>query len=129
MTRLHSYLTRLYDTISSRREIEIKSLEVLDRSDMSGQSSELYAVLIFPDSSELHLVEQLVVQHYALVKSRYSYHYQQASGELIFRYDNAPHHPDLLNYPHHKHIGEQIVSAQAPDLSDVLKEIDAILYA
>lgn len=51
-----------------------------------------------------------------------------ASNDLVFRYDNAPHHQELNlpNYPHHKHIGseENIISSNAPSLADVLKEIE-----
>ncbi|MFQ6056656.1 MAG: DUF6516 family protein, partial [Methanosarcinales archaeon] len=33
----------------------------------------------------------------------YSYHWQK-NNELIMRWDNAPHHRDLPNFPHHIHI-------------------------
>jgi hypothetical protein len=33
----------------------------------------------------------------------YRYHFQDKNSELIFRYDNTPHFPDLANFPHHKH--------------------------
>ncbi|MEW5956819.1 MAG: DUF6516 family protein [Chloroflexota bacterium] len=57
------------------------------------------------------------------------YHYQHANGMLIFRYDNVPHHPEIETYPHHKHIGDVIVATQPPDLSEVLHEIDGLLYS
>jgi hypothetical protein len=28
---------------------------------------------------------------------------QNVAGELLFRYDNAPHFPQLSTAPHHKH--------------------------
>jgi len=31
-------------------------------------------------------------------------------------------------FPHHKHMVNAIVAAQPPDLSEVLREIDGILY-
>ena len=43
-------------------------------------------------------------------------------------YDNAPHYPDLPGFPEHKHDGEQVLSAPAPDLSQVLRETDRYLY-
>lgn len=60
---------------------------------------------------------------------RYKFHYQRADGTLIFRYDNAPHHPGLSTFPHHKHVGNSIVPAEAPDLSEVLREIDTLIYS
>ncbi len=128
MTQLHHYLARVQATLLSRREIEMETLEVFDRSDKVGQSSELYAVVRFYDGSQLQIVEKLVVEAYALLKTRYAYHYQQADGVLIFRYDSAPHHPEIATYPHHKHIGEQVMAAQPPDISEVLREIDERLY-
>ncbi len=60
---------------------------------------------------------------------RYAYHYQRADDELVFRYDNVPHYPDIRTFPHHKHIGDTVVPAQPPDLSEVLREIDGVMYA
>ncbi|HHJ06666.1 MAG TPA: hypothetical protein ENK24_04125 [Anaerolineae bacterium] len=128
MTRLHRYLARLQDTILSRQEVETKAIEIFDRSDKIGQTSEFYARLGFYDGSELQVMEKLMIERYILVKPRYVYHYQQADGSLVFRYDNAPHHPEIETYPHHKHIGAQVVAALPPDLSEVLREIDGILY-
>ena len=128
MTRLHRYLSRLQDTILSRQEIEVEAIEILDRSDRPGQASEFYARLRFYDGSELYVVEKLIVERYTIIKSRYSYQYQRENSDLILRYDNVPHHPDIETHPHHKHIGDDVVAAQPPDLSDVLHEIDGILY-
>jgi hypothetical protein len=36
----------------------------------------------------------------------YSYHWESANGELICRWDNAPHFPDLPGFPHHVHDGQ-----------------------
>ncbi len=51
---------------------------------------------------------------------QYVYHYQRADGRQVFRYDNAPHYPDLPGFPEHKHEGERVSSAPVPDLSEVL---------
>jgi len=127
MTRLHHYLGRLHDIILSRQEIVIEELEIFDRSDQSGQTSEFYARLCFPDHSQLQIVERLIVERYTIIKTRYTYHYQRADGTLVFRYDNVPHHPEISSHPHHKHIGDAIVASTPPDLGEVLREIDGIL--
>ncbi|MCU0559882.1 MAG: DUF6516 family protein [Desulfobacterales bacterium] len=33
----------------------------------------------------------------------YRYHFQDKNSDLIFRYDNTPHFPELPNFPHHRH--------------------------
>ncbi len=45
-----------------------------------------------------------------------------------FRYDNAPHFPDLPGFPDHKHTPQGVEPAEPPDLSDVLREVDEHLY-
>ncbi|MCK5720226.1 MAG: hypothetical protein KAH84_09805, partial [Thiomargarita sp.] len=66
MTQLHDYLIRIQNTILSRQEIKIEILEIFDRSDKIGQSSEFYTVLRFYDNSKLHIVERLIVKYYAI---------------------------------------------------------------
>lgn len=60
---------------------------------------------------------------------RYAYHYQNVSSEVIFRYDNAPHYPNLPTHPHHKHVGSTAVEpSPVPDLSEVLREIEQLIF-
>ena len=39
----------------------------------------------------------------------YRYHFQDEQNNLIFRYDNTPHFPELDNSPHHKHLREKVM--------------------
>lgn len=83
----------------------------------------------FIDNSLLHFRELFVGQEHP-VKKTYTYHYQQADGSMVFRYDNAPHFPHLPTAPHHKHVGEtEVIAAETPNLEAVLKEIEAIVGA
>jgi len=54
----------------------------------------------------------------------YTYTYLRA-GQRVFRYDSAPQHPEIVTFPHHKHIGPQdrVTPADQPSLSQVLAEI------
>ena len=38
-------------------------------------------------------------------------------------------HAELSTHPHHKHVGERVTTAEAPDLSEVLREIDRMIGA
>ncbi|MCK4761624.1 MAG: hypothetical protein KAW12_05445 [Candidatus Aminicenantes bacterium] len=53
----------------------------------------------------------------------YSFHWQQETGELIKRWDNAPHHKELSTFPHHAHTTEEVKESYTITLNDVLKEI------
>ncbi|MCL1470014.1 toxin-antitoxin system TumE family protein [Argonema antarcticum] len=79
--------------------------------------------LNFSDGFVLYLREFVDVETTS-EREMYSYHYEDASKNLIFRYDNTRHHKklNLPNYPHHKHDGseENVISSNAPMLADVL---------
>lgn len=53
----------------------------------------------------------------------YSFHWQKADGELIIRWDNAPHHQEIETYPHHMHIAEGIKKSYSITLEDILNEL------
>lgn len=85
------------------------------------------ADVLFADDSRLHFRE-LVTTEPTVQRISYTYHYQRADGTIVFRYDDAPHFPELPNAPHHKHMGENnVVSADPPDLQLVLKEIEVFI--
>jgi hypothetical protein len=122
---LKNYLYRLYDTIVSRGYIEIEQLVFADQSNQRGS---IEGRLHFPDGSLLEFDEVVVVRNRLIVKLRYAYHYQDASESLIFRYDNAPHYPNIPTHPHHKHVKNRVEPAQPPDLGEVLREIERLVF-
>jgi hypothetical protein len=124
MTTLHNYLARIEATIYSRQEITVRDLCF---EPISATEAYIEDRLIFHDGSFLEIEEVLYLTDRRIEKVRYSYHYQKGD-RLIFRYDNAPHHPELPTFPHHKHVDDQVEPCQEPDLQDVLREIDARLY-
>ena len=74
------------------------------------------------DGSPLHVREAFFP--YA---SKYSYHWQTRTGELLLRWDNAPHHPEIPTHPHHKHEGERIGPSARVSVEEVLAELAATL--
>lgn len=78
--------------------------------------------LYFIDGSALFFREFLNVES-EIVRLMYVYHYQDSDGKLIFRYDNAPHYPQLESFPHHKHFGSNVISSDPVDSLVVLHEI------
>ena len=57
-----------------------------------------------------------------VIEDMYAYHYQDSNKQLIFRYDNTRHFPDLPNFPHHKHLSSEVISVEEVDLEDVIRE-------
>ena len=122
---LFRYLSRLYDTISSRADVAIEYLDVPQPSQVIGR---LKGRLRFADGSLLEFEEEVRPKgNRGVDKVHYGYHYQCADGKTVFRYDNAPHHREVKTFPHHKHVGEKVESAAVPDLHEVLQEIERYL--
>lgn len=99
----------------------IQSSDVLTeaRSDDLGY---LRATLVFSDHSQLHVREFVKAHHDQIDRLSFAYHYQDRSGSLRFRYDNAAHRPPAP-FPVHKHLLERIVSAEELTLREVFREI------
>ena len=81
----------------------------------------------FVDRSRLNFSELVADIQTAIVRTMYSFHYQNSKDELIFRYDDTPHHPEVTGFPHHKHNGENVLPTEPPTLEKVLKEITTIV--
>ena len=84
--------------------------------------------IFFWDESYLDLYEVVNTEQGYPVKVHYTYAYMRG-GERIFRYDNAPHHPEIPTYPHHKHLGPKdvLTASSEPTLAQVLTEIETFL--
>lgn len=79
----------------------------------------------FIDNSSLIMFQHVRLAKDKLIITDYRYHYMDAYNKLIFRYDNAPHHPEVNTFPHHKHITFGIEEANIPSIEELLDEIDS----
>lgn len=87
------------------------------------------AVLINDD--HVQLVERFEEVNSQIVVTKYSFHWQHPDGTLVNRWDNAPHHPELETFPHHRHQGEMVAAFPHPalDLLGVLQVIERLVQA
>jgi hypothetical protein len=99
---------------------QIASVEVLEFIDEEDIQL-LHLVAKFKDGSRL-FIRELVTP----TLNRYSYHWQDKDGRFLTRWDNAPHHPKIETFPHHKHIenNTKIVASTETDIPTVLKIIE-----
>jgi hypothetical protein len=126
---LYGYLVRLETLLRSRQDIVVDRLWVEVATVLTLFTCELR----FSDGSRLSVTEQLEpFGQRDFERTAYKMNYLDPDGKLIFRYDNSPHYPHLSTFPDHKHVGGRpgsaVFEAEPPDLSDVLAEIDAIVY-
>ena len=84
--------------------------------------------VIFWDDSFLDIYEVVSTELGYPVRINYAYSYLR-NEQRVFRYDNAPHHPEIATHPHHKHIGpeDRLAPADPPNLSQVFSEIEALI--
>jgi len=84
--------------------------------------------VVFWDDSYLDLYEVVSTELGYPVRISYGYTYLR-QGQRAFRYDNAPHHPEIVTHPHHKHLGPEnrLAPADQPSLNQVLAEIETWL--
>ena len=81
------------------------------------------------DGSTLQFMELINIKRDKMIRLKYRFHLMNVNDEIIFRYDNAPHHPEIATYPHHKHVRGEKVPRQSKEigLKDVLLEIGEMI--
>jgi Family of unknown function (DUF6516) len=86
----------------------------------------LRARLELADSSQLEFSEYVQRSPTGeIVVITYSYHWADTNNQLITRWDNTPHFPDLPGFPDHIHDGAtgQVTTGQPMSIFAVLDEI------
>lgn len=75
----------------------------------------------------LSISEALVVVDDQIMVIDYRYHFQDGQNNLIFRYDNTPHFPNLSSFPHHKHLVDRVIACGQPNIAMVIQDAIAFL--
>lgn len=79
--------------------------------------------ITFLDGTTLEFSEQLPTE-----RKKYRLHYMDDQNRLIARWDSAPHHPELSNFPYHKHTLRAVTPHQPITLLEALDEISRTLH-
>lgn len=98
------------------------------RERMTSTDGYLRARIVLCNNSFLEFSEyvQLVAEDNIEVIT-YSYHWADVDGNLIVRWDNTPHFPELPGFPHHKHDGST-ETVQAGKQMSIFKVVEEITY-
>jgi len=126
---IHDYFDSLQRGIWKNRKIGFLERPVLCKA-FDDHHGLFKGSVFFWDSSRLTIEEVISTTQGFPEVLRYSYTYTKGD-QHIFRYDNAPHHPDLSTFPEHKHHGpsETAMPAEKPSLAKVFVEIETLLTA
>ena len=107
----------MLDLITGYRRV-IRSFRVLEY-EKEGEIFRFKAQLDFTDESKLFIKEYIFEEK----ERKYAYHWTDAAGNLICRWDNASHWQSISTFPHHKHIGHDVVESIEISIHDVLQRI------
>ncbi len=112
---------------SLRQQPSVTSIEIIEILASDAFNGILRCRVHFWDGSFLSIHETVSTELGYPVRIVYAYAYLR-ENQCLFRYDNAPHHPEIITYPHHKHIGEnKLAPTEQPAIQQVLNEIEKYL--
>jgi hypothetical protein len=125
--RIEAYFQQMREAIETSSVVQAFNVAYDKRSSHEGF---IRGEVFFVDGSMLHLREFVDVET-TPDRLTYVYQYVDSTQQLVFRYDNTGHHRkrNLPTYPHHQHKGREdnVIASPAPDLSDVLNEIEPMV--
>jgi hypothetical protein len=123
---IEDYLRQIDELLSVSPAV--RDVEVIRRTvrDTEWEKILHYRYRVFlSDGGLVEMSERLVEMRGKVTTTKYRHHWQDGSGHLHKRWDNAPHHPNLETFPNHLHDGaeEQVVSHAAVTGLEVLQQI------
>jgi Family of unknown function (DUF6516) len=78
--------------------------------------------ITFVDGSRFEFSEQLPTE-----RTKFRLHYMDASGNLITRWDSAPHYKELPTFPFHRHTSKGVQAHDPVTTLDALEKIVKML--
>lgn len=103
------------------RTPEVKHWHVV-REEAQGSAGLLRYRLELNNGDEVEVFERFEIVAGRPKVTKYSFHWQNAAGQLRKRWDSAAHHPEVPTHPHHLHEGEEgrVVPHHPLNLEDLL---------
>lgn len=121
---LHKLLQKyLSEVEASVRKLSHCHIERYQEEVLTYERINLRIRIRFASGALLEINEALIIEDDEIVSPGYRYHFQDGQQHLVFRYDNAPHHPQLPTFPHHKHLPHEVVAAAKPSISKIIEEV------
>ncbi|MCL1475001.1 toxin TumE [Argonema antarcticum] len=121
---LSDYLDRVEQAIQQCSNVDVERYE---EEILTPNRANLKIRLRFNQTHLLEINEAIVVADNQLEFLDYRYHFQDEQNRLIFRYDSTPHFPNLPNFPHHKHLPNDVIAALKPEITQVLQEATEVM--
>ena len=120
---LHEILSLYLESIEALiRNLKDAYLERYEEEILSSNRINLRIRIRFKTGYLFELNEAAIVVAGQFKRLNYRYHFQDSQNNLVFRYDNTPHFPDLESFPHHKHLSNTVISSEEPSVKRAIKE-------
>ena len=116
----------LEDIESAVRELNDVYVEHYEEEYLASDRVNLRIRIRFATGYLLELNEAAILEGGNIKHLGYRYHFQDTKNQLIFRYDNTPHYPNLKSSPHHKHSKREVIAVEKPSIPNVLEEVKSI---
>jgi hypothetical protein len=121
MRTIDEYFIRVRELV---QDVADAQAERYDEQILTATRGNLRIRLRFSDQSLLEISEAIVLVGEEPHWLSYRYHYQSPSTGIVFRYDNAPHRPEISTHPEHKHLGDDVMASPHPSLEQILREVE-----
>ena len=112
----------LGDVAAEVRELEDAKVERYEEEILASNRVNLRIRVRFLSGYLLELNEAAIVEAGHIRHLGYRYHFQNGQNNLVFRYDNTPHFPEINSFPHHKHLKDNVVAVDKPSILKVIEE-------
>lgn len=120
-------LQNYIDTIKSQlsQNLIIDSFSIVDERILFNRGY-FRARLILKNKDFLEIAESFTVIDHRLITLSYRYQWMDGNKQqLKKRWDNVEHFPDLPNFPHHVHVGDELI-VQASESRNILQILSLI---
>ena len=124
MTEVGKYLDEVKSRLAT--SLAIKFVDVVSERNTSDRGY-FRSRLLLANDDFIEISEYFTFRGGKLETIEYRYQWMKPEQDkLVRRWDNARHHPELPNFPHHVHMGEenQVMPGQALSTLDLIDVIE-----
>ena len=118
---INEYLASIRHALSRFNDYGFAESIVFQEKIRAGKQAIVKAEIVLVDGSCL-IIREYIDSRYGIEKLSYVYQYQDREGNLIFRYDNAAHKPNL-EMAEHRHSSDGIEIVAPPEMADLVDEV------
>ena len=121
---LSGYLSEIEHAVG---ELADAYVELYEEEIITAERANLRIRIRMANEYLLELNEAVISEAGQIKRLGYRYHFQDRYNDIVFRYDNTPHFPKLVSFPHHKHIKNQVIEIDPPSIPNVIREADELV--